>query len=62
MSMVSKARQNIDRSIQGPAASKGIKTFWENLRKDPSAYEAHINQRKQTLAETNRKKKCERTI
>jgi hypothetical protein len=62
MSMVAKARQNIDRSIQGPAASKGIKTFWENLRKDPSAYEAHINQRKQTLAETNRKKKCERTI
>ena len=52
-----KARASIDRSIQGPAASRGIKRFWEELRKDPERYREYIERRKATLRETNKKKR-----
>lgn len=54
-----KARNSIDRSKQGTAASKGIKQWWNNLRQNPEAYAAYIQKRKETLAETNRRKKFE---
>lgn len=49
LAMVSKARSAIDRSIQGPAASKGIKAFWVELRKDPVKHREHIDRRVKTL-------------
>ena len=46
-----KARSAIDRGKQGPAASKGIKAWWAELRKDPERYTAYIEQRKKTFKE-----------
>lgn len=43
------ARAAIDRTIQGPAASKGVKAWWDELRKDPAAYRNHIDNRTKTL-------------
>ena len=43
------ARSCIDRSIQGPAASKGLKKFWTELKKDPERYKAYITARSDTL-------------
>lgn len=54
-----KARSAIDRSKQRAAASKGVKQWWYNLRQNPEAYAAYIQKRKETLAETNRRKKLE---
>lgn len=34
------ARDAIDRKKQGAAASRGLKAYWENLKKDPEAYAA----------------------
>lgn len=48
-SMVAEARKNIDRSVQGPAASKGIKAWWAELKKDPVAYQAYVDKRTNTL-------------
>lgn len=55
--LTSKARASINRSIQGPAASKGIKAFWVELRKDPVKYKEYIEARKATLKITNELKK-----
>lgn len=52
------ARANIDRKKQGAAASKGIKLFWENLRKDPIAYNNYITKRTKSLNENLRHNKC----
>lgn len=41
---------------RGRAASRGIKQFWEDLRKDPERYADYIERRRQTLKETNRRK------
>ena len=57
---IMEARKHIDVSIQGPAASRGIKKFWAEIRKDPERYEAYIEARKKTLAETNAAKKAKR--
>lgn len=46
-----KARESIDRKKQGEAASKGLKKWWEELRKNPQEYEDYINRRKQTNLE-----------
>lgn len=54
-----KARAAINREKQGKAASQGIKHFWEELKKDPVAYEDYINRRKETLKRTLEAKKCE---
>lgn len=47
-----KGRENMDRVKQGQAASKGLKAFWENLKKDPEAYAAYISERRSTLMKT----------
>ncbi|GEM_PF-1928768 len=51
------ARKAVDRKKQGPAASRGLKSFWEDLRKDPEQYKAYIEQRKATLKRTLERKK-----
>lgn len=43
------ARAAIDRSIQGPAASKGIKQFWVDLKADPERYAAYMAERSASL-------------
>lgn len=50
---LAKGRANMDRKVQGAAASKGIKRFWVELRKDPVRYAAYIEARKETLKATN---------
>lgn len=35
-------RSKIDRSVQGPAASAGLKKWWADLKKDPERYRAHF--------------------
>lgn len=54
--MVATARSHIDRKKQGAAASKGVKKFWEELRKDPVRYQAYIEQRRKTFSQTMRAK------
>ena len=51
------ARTTIDRKKQGAAASKGLKHFWEELKKDPERYNAYVAQRKATLLKTLQEKK-----
>lgn len=46
------ARSSIDRSKQGPAASKGIKEFWVELKKDPVKYKEYMTRRTATLKAT----------
>lgn len=48
-----KARASVDRSKQGPAASAGLKRYWEELKKDPERYKA--------VMEARKRKKCEPT-
>lgn len=57
---VANARKHIDVSVQGPAASKGLKKFWEELRKDPIRYAEYINARKETLKKTLEAKAMQR--
>lgn len=54
------ARQNINRSKQGPAAAKGIKQFWIDLRNDPVRYAEYMLSRTASLKVTNARKvsKC----
>jgi len=54
-----KARSSIDRSVQGPAASAGIKNFWAELKKDPEKYKEYMAIRTASLNETNKRKKNE---
>lgn len=49
-------RGKINRSVQGPAASKGLKQFWIDLKADPERYAAHIAKRRETLLTTLREK------
>lgn len=51
------ARDCIDREKQGKAASRGIKHFWIELKKDPVRYAEHIARRKATLIATLERKK-----
>lgn len=44
------ARGAIDRKKQGAAASRGLKAYWENLKKDPEAYAAALDTRAATRA------------
>lgn len=59
MAMVSKARSCIDRSIQGPAASAGIKKFWVELKKDPVRFKAHMDAKTKKMMETRNQQKNE---
>lgn len=45
-------QKSVNRSVQGEAASKGLKRFWEELRKDPVQYREYLDSRSQTLKET----------
>ena len=49
--MTAKARASIDKEKQGAAASKGLKKWWEELKKDPERYKAYIEARTKTLKE-----------
>jgi len=53
------ARNAIDREKQGPAASKGIKNFWAELKADPERYRAYIEARTASLMKTLEVKKHE---
>ena len=48
----------MDRSIQGPAASRGLKKFWEEIRKDSERYTAYINSRKESCKKTREAKRA----
>lgn len=54
-----RGRANMDRKVQGAAASKGLKNYWAELKKDPDAYAAHIARRRETLMKTLERKKNE---
>lgn len=54
--LTEKARASIDRSKQGPAASKGIKKFWEDLKKDPERYAEYMGRRTASLMKTIERK------
>lgn len=54
---LAQARQAIDRSKQGPAASKGLKQYWVDLKADPERYAAYMAARKASLMETLERKK-----
>jgi hypothetical protein len=57
---LAKGRAVMDREVQGAAASKGLKGFWAELKKDPEKYAAYIEARKSTLKVTLKAKgfKC----
>lgn len=50
------ARSRIDRSVQGPAASKGIKQFWAELKSEPARYAEYMAKRNESLLSTLRGK------
>lgn len=54
------AREAIDRAVQGPAASKGLKAFWAELKKDPEAYAEYMARRNASLMKTIEKKQCKK--
>jgi hypothetical protein len=45
---LAETRKKIDRSVQGPRASAGLKKWWSDLRADPDRYAAHMAQRAAT--------------
>lgn len=55
--LTAQARAAIDRKKQRPAASRGIKRFWEELRKDPARYAEYMAARNASLKKTNERKK-----
>lgn len=59
LDMGAKGRANMDRKVQGAAASRGLKNYWAELKKDPEAYAAHIARRRETLMKTLERKKNE---
>lgn len=59
---LAEARKSIDRTKQGPAASKGVKKFWEELKKDPERYAQYITARTSTLKRTNEGKNLRHNV
>ena len=51
------ARKAIDVSVQGPAASSGLKNFWRELRADPERYAEYMRRRSATFKATMQKRK-----
>jgi predicted GIY-YIG superfamily endonuclease len=49
---LAKGRANMDRSVQGAAASEGLKKFWRDLKSDPVRYAAYMKRRTATLLKT----------
>lgn len=58
-STTEKARAAIDKEKQGAAASKGVKAWWAELKKNPEAYRAYIDARTKTLLENRRKRNAD---
>lgn len=54
---IAQARQAIDRNKQGPAASKGLKQYWADLKADPERYATYMSARKASLMKTLERKK-----
>lgn len=54
---LTRAREAIDRGKQGPAASKGLKQYWVDLKADPERYAAYMAARKASLMKTLERKK-----
>ena len=52
------ARNYIDRSTQAPAASKGLKNWWAELKKDPKRYAEYMAKRTTGLQRTLAQKKA----
>lgn len=52
-----KARASVNRKVQGPAASKGLKNFWAELKKNPEKYRAYMDARTESLMKTISKQK-----
>lgn len=59
--LTAKARESIDRSKQGPAASAGIKRFWQELKADPERYTEYMARRTAALMQTIEAKLKENT-
>lgn len=55
--LTEKARNAIDRTKQGKAASGGVKRWWAELKADPVRYAEYIAKRKATLMKTLEAKK-----
>lgn len=53
---LAKGRANMSREVQGAAASKGLKKFWEDLKADPEKYAAYMKARTDSLMKTIAKK------
>ena len=51
------ARSAIDRAKQGPAASKGRKKFWEELRQDPERYREYMGRKTKSINAAKKRKK-----
>lgn len=49
---LAKGRANMDRKVQGAAASAGLKKFWEELRSDPARYDEYMARRTASLKKT----------
>lgn len=49
---LAKGRANMDRAVQGKAASRGIKQFWVDLKADPEKYAAYMKARTESLLAT----------
>ena len=47
-----KARSFIDVSVQAPAASRGLKKWWRELKKDPERYAAYMSKREESRRRT----------
>lgn len=54
---LAKNRAKMDRKHQAAQASKGLKRFWEELKKDPERYAAYMEERTASLMRTLEKKK-----
>jgi group I intron endonuclease len=50
--VAAKGRETMDRAVQGAAASKGLKKFWEDLKKDPVRYKEYMATRTASLMKT----------
>lgn len=53
-----KAREGIDRKKQAEAASRGQKSWWDEIKRDPERYAEYIAKRKAALLKTLERKKC----
>lgn len=53
------ARKHINRETQAPAASRGLKQWWAELKKDPERYAAYMSARTESQKRSWQKRKEE---